>query len=125
MFENEILDAKRVAEEFLEQAKLKEGNLVVIGRGTHRLNASVSDRVGAIINKDIEVVKGRIGSFINNFMASANGCKMPYGPTMLGPFRSCMYPKILRSTNVRKAMAIRMGTRSVRILIKNTIRERI
>ena len=96
-----------------------------IGRGTHRLNASVSDRVGAIINKDIEVVKGRIGSFINNFMASANGCKMPYGPTMLGPFRSCMYPKILRSTNVRKAMAIRMGTRSVRILIKNTIRERI
>ena len=82
----------------------------------------MSDRVGAIINKDIEVVKGRIGSFINNFMASANGCKMPYGPTMLGPFRSCMYPKILRSTNVRKAMAIRMGTRSVRILIKNTIR---
>ena len=80
----------------------------------------MSDRVGAIINKDIEVVKGRIGSFINNFMASANGCKMPYGPTMLGPFRSCMYPKILRSTNVRKAMAIRMGTRSVRILIKNT-----
>lgn len=73
----------------------------------------MSDRVGAIINKDIEVVKGRIGSFINNFMASANGCKMPYGPTMLGPFRSCMYPKILRSTNVRKAMAIRMGTRSV------------
>lgn len=46
----------------------------------------MSDRVGAIINKDIEVVKGRIGSFINNFMASANGCKMPYGPTMLGPF---------------------------------------
>ncbi len=84
----------------------------------------MSDRVGAIINKDIEVVKGRIGSFINNFMASANGCKMPYGPTMLGPFRSCMYPKILRSTNVRKAMAIRMGTRSVRILIKNTIRDR-
>lgn len=73
----------------------------------------MSDRVGAIINKDIEVVKGRIGSFINNFMASANGCKMPYGPTMLGPFRSCMYPKILRSTNVRKAMAIRMGGRTV------------
>ena len=91
----------------------------------HRLNASVSDRVGAIINKDIEVVKGRIGSFMNNFMASANGCRMPYGPTTLGPFRSCIYPKILRSTSVRKAIAIRIGTRSVRILIKNTIRERI
>lgn len=96
-----------------------------IGRGTHRLNASVSDRVGAIINREIEVVNGRIGSFINSFMASANGCKMPYGPTMLGPFRSCIYPKILRSTSVRKAIAIKMGTRSVRILIKYTIRERI
>lgn len=44
-----------------------------IGKGIHRLRASVSDKVGAIINRDIEVVKGRMGSFINNFMASANG----------------------------------------------------
>lgn len=96
-----------------------------IGRGTHRLNASVNDSVGAMMNREIEVVRGRMGSFINSFMASANGCKMPYGPTMLGPFRSCIYPKILRSTNVRKAIAIKIGTRSVRILIKYTIRERI
>ena len=39
MFENEILDAKRVAEEFLEQAKLKEGNLVVIGCSTSEIAA--------------------------------------------------------------------------------------
>lgn len=44
-----------------------------IGKGIHRLRASVSDKVGAMINRDIEVVKGRMGSFINNFMASANG----------------------------------------------------
>lgn len=61
-----------------------------IGRGIHRLRASVSDRVGAIINRDIEVVRGRMGSFINSFMASANGWRMPYGPTMFGPFRNCM-----------------------------------
>lgn len=61
-----------------------------IGRGIHRLRASVSDKVGAMINRDIEVVRGRIGSFINSFIASANGWRMPYGPTMLGPFRSCM-----------------------------------
>lgn len=48
------------------------------------------DRVGAIMNSDIEVVRGRMGSFINSFMASANGCRMPYGPTMLGPLRNCM-----------------------------------
>lgn len=50
----------------------------------------MSDRVGAIINRDIEVVRGRMGSFMNSFMASANGWRTPYGPTMLGPFRSCM-----------------------------------
>lgn len=48
------------------------------------------ERVGAIMNSDSEVVRGRMGSFINSFMASANGCRMPYGPTMLGPFRNCI-----------------------------------
>lgn len=44
-----------------------------IGSGIHRLNASVSDRVGAIMNNEIDVVRGRIGSLINSFMASAKG----------------------------------------------------
>lgn len=61
-----------------------------IGSGIHKLNASESDRVGAIINSEIEVVRGRMGSFINSFIASANGCRVPYGPTMFGPFRSCI-----------------------------------
>lgn len=37
----------------------------------------MSDSVGAMINRDIDVVNGRIGSFINSFMASAKGCRMP------------------------------------------------
>lgn len=96
-----------------------------MGRGIHRLNASISDSVGAIINRDVEVAKGRKGSLINSFIASANGWRMPYGPTMLGPFRSCIYPKIFRSTRVRKAIAIKMGISSIIILIRCTIRERI
>lgn len=48
-----------------------------IGRGIHRLKAKVRDSVGAIINRDVEVVKGRMGSLMNSFMASANGCRMP------------------------------------------------
>lgn len=48
MFENEILDAKRVAEEFLEQAKLKEGNLVVIGCSTSEIAAK---RIGSYSNE--------------------------------------------------------------------------
>lgn len=50
----------------------------------------MSESVGAIINREIDVVRGRIGSLINSFMASANGCKIPYGPTTLGPFRNCI-----------------------------------
>lgn len=48
-----------------------------IGRGIHRLKASVRDRVGAIINNVIDVVNGRMGSLMNNFMASANGWRIP------------------------------------------------
>lgn len=48
-----------------------------MGSGIHKLRASVSDRVGAIINSEIEVVRGRIGSLMNSFMASANGCRIP------------------------------------------------
>lgn len=44
---------------------------------------------------------------------------------MLGPFRSCIYPSTLRSTRVKKAMAIRIGARSVKILIRYIIRKRI
>ena len=39
MFEQEIADAKRVVREFLEQAKLKQGNLVVIGCSTSEIAA--------------------------------------------------------------------------------------
>lgn len=37
----------------------------------------MSDRVGAMMKSDIEVVKGRVGSLINSFIASANGWRIP------------------------------------------------
>jgi len=39
MYEQEIKDAKRVLDEFLAQAKLKQGNLVVIGCSTSEIAA--------------------------------------------------------------------------------------
>lgn len=39
MYEKEMNDAKRVVREFLEQAKLKKGNLVVIGCSTSEIAA--------------------------------------------------------------------------------------
>lgn len=44
-----------------------------IGSGIHRLRASDRDSVGAIMNRVVEVVRGRKGSLMNSFIASANG----------------------------------------------------
>lgn len=44
MFEKEIKDAKRVVSEFLAQAKLKKGELVVIGCSTSEI---ASQQIGS------------------------------------------------------------------------------
>lgn len=54
-------------------------------------------------------VAGFRGSLVKSFTASAKGCNSPHGPTMLGPFRSCMWPSNFRSTSVRNAMAANVG----------------
>lgn len=66
--------------------------------------------IGVARNKKGEEVEGRMGSLINSLTPSAMGCKRPYGPTMLGPFRSCIYPSTFRSSKVRNATARRTGT---------------
>lgn len=48
-----------------------------MGSGIHRLRAKVRDRVGAIMKRVVEVAKGRRGSLMNSFIASANGCRTP------------------------------------------------
>lgn len=44
-------------------------------------------------------------SFVYNLIASENGCKIPINPTLFGPNRICIYPKIFRSNKVIKATA--------------------
>lgn len=61
-----------------------------MGRGIHMVRARVSASTGAMMNIVVEDVAGRRGSLVNSLIASAKGCKRPYGPTMFGPFRSCM-----------------------------------
>lgn len=81
-----------------------------MGSGVQMVSAIVRAKIGAIINIEIDDVRGRSGSFVNSFTASAIGCNNPYGPTMFGPLRNCIYPKTFRSTRVRKATARRIGT---------------
>ncbi len=49
-FEKEISDAKRVVREFLEQAKLRKGNLVVIGCSTSEIAAQ---HIGSYSNAEL------------------------------------------------------------------------
>lgn len=44
-----------------------------MGSGIHRERASRSDKVGAIMNSEVDVFNGRRGSLMKSFMASANG----------------------------------------------------
>lgn len=61
-----------------------------MGRGIHMVKASVRARIGAMMNINMEDVRGRRGSLVKSFTASAMGWSRPYGPTMFGPLRSCM-----------------------------------
>lgn len=44
-----------------------------MGNGIHRLSANDRDNVGAIMKRVVEVARGRKGSLMNSFIASANG----------------------------------------------------
>jgi len=44
---------------------------------------------------------------VKSLRASARGCGSPAIPTLLGPFRVCIYPNALRSRSVKNAMARR------------------
>ena len=57
-----------------------------MGRGTHTVRA----RIGVMMNMEMEDVAGCSRSVMNNLTASAMGCNRPYGPTIFGPFRSCI-----------------------------------
>jgi len=52
--------------------------------------------------------------FINNLIASLNGCINPHRPTLIGPWRKWKRPKIFRSIMVKKAVDKRMN----KIIIK-------
>lgn len=48
-----------------------------IGSGIHIVRASVRARMGAMTNMVMDDVRGRRGSFVKSFTASAIGCRRP------------------------------------------------
>lgn len=88
-----------------------------IGSGIQIASDKVRAIIGISINRICEEVEGRIGSLINSFKPSAIGWSRPIGPTILGPFRSCIYPKTFRSTKVKNATANSTGIIYIRGLM--------
>lgn len=79
-----------------------------MGIGAQDVRASVSARIGDSVNRRGEDMVGFVASFVMSFSPSAIGCNRPKGPTRLGPFRCCIYPRSFRSSRVRNATAIRI-----------------
>lgn len=64
---------------------------------------------------------GQLISLVYNLIASEKGWRIPLTPTLLGPNRICINPKILRSKSVIKATLTRliiMETTIIEIWIK-------
>ena len=83
--------------------KVRPNSILLEGIILHRNRASAIARPGAHKNKYWEELVGVVTCFINNLIASANGCVIPPSLTLLGPLRDCDSPRILRSKSVKKA----------------------
>lgn len=70
--------------------RFKSASVEGIGSGVQIIRAKNKASVGVRINNVGEEGDGRIGSLMNSFRPSAIGWRRPTGPTILGPFRSCM-----------------------------------
>lgn len=80
-----------------------------IGIGAHEIMDSESAMIGDSVKRIGDERVGFVVSFVISLRPSAIGCSSPRGPTKLGPFRSCIYPRSFRSSKVRNATAIRIG----------------
>ena len=59
--------------------------------------AVIMASMGPRMNRNFDEVSGMISSFMNSFNPSAIGCRIPNGPALFGPRRSCKNAAILRS----------------------------
>jgi len=57
---------------------------------------------------------GIIKGLVSNFRASAKGTSQPLRAGLLGPRRNMIYPKTLRSSNVKKATDTKSSSRETK-----------
>ena len=93
-----------------------------MGIKLHCTKLSVNVNTGAKKKRNLLARIGTITSFNDNFKPSAKACKTPQKPTTAGPRRRWIEPITLRSTRVKKAMAI-ITTISVIKLTKSIVKK--
>ena len=79
----------------------------VVGYSIHIINARNSLNEGAAINGEMLAIDGNVCSLRKSFIASAIGWGTPIIETLFGPLRDWIYPRTLRSSRVKNAMARR------------------
>lgn len=62
------------------------------------INIAVNnDIAGVIYDNEKFIISMDSNVLLKSFKASLKGCRIPVIPTLLGPFRNWIYPKIFRS----------------------------
>ena len=69
----------------------------LIGITAQAIKLSRRVNIGANINKNLLEFEGRRFSFVINLITSAKLCKIPKGPTTLGPLLNCTAPRTFLS----------------------------
>jgi len=85
------------------------------GKTAQPTKLSIKVSIGAIRNRTILELLGKIVSFTKSFNPSANGCNKPIKPITFGPFRLWIIPIIFLSAIVKYATEINKGTTIARI----------
>ncbi len=85
--------------------------------------AGTVESTGAIQYTGLSASVGMISSLNASLMPSASDCRVPHGPTRLGPIRFCIRPTTLRSNTIennvittRKAKTPTTFSRTIQIL---------
>ena len=63
------------------------------------ISAGTIEMIGAAVNTHLSARTGVMSSLIISLIASAIGCRTPYGPTRIGPSRDCAHAMTLRSSS--------------------------
>src|SRR5438445_744996 len=66
------------------------------------MKAGTSERIGASEKRSRFAPAGTMSSLKKSLIPSAIGCRIPYGPTSIGPMRSCIQLKTFRSASVSR-----------------------